>query len=195
MRLKESEPVSRPPENCGQVGDPRGEGIDDSVHGAGAEHGRAGTAQHFDGAGLFVIELEHFVDVAESDGADRQAVLGHEECPARPGARQHRRADRRQALRAAAPLDVDARDLVERFGLVLGTERLEVGAVDARHAGGSGECVARCAIGRHHDRFDIRHGRLLGGLRVGGVGGVCRERQQGHRGEGYAHDWVADYRH
>ena len=47
-RVKESEPPSSPTEKSGNERTRGVSKIDDAVHGAGAEHRRARTAQHFD---------------------------------------------------------------------------------------------------------------------------------------------------
>ena len=119
----------------GQDPRPRGEHVDDAVHGAGAIHGRSRAAQHLDGAGLLVVDLEHLVEVAEADRPDGQIVFGDEECAAAARAGQHRRADAAQALCAAASLNVDAGDFVERLGLMFGARVRRALTVDARHAG------------------------------------------------------------
>ena len=81
-----------------------------------------GPRKHFDLAGLLVVELEHLVEIAEADRADRQAVFRHQERAAGAGAREHRRADGGQALGATAALDVDAGAAVERVRLMFGAD-------------------------------------------------------------------------
>ena len=135
----------------GQVRNPWGEHIDDAVYGARAIHGRARPAQHFDGAGLFVVGLEHLVQVAEADRPNGQIVFRDEECATATRAGQHRGADAAQALGAAAALDVDAGDLVQRLGLMFGAEFGERFTIDLRHAGRCGQRIARFAGGGDHD--------------------------------------------
>jgi hypothetical protein len=56
--------------------------VDDAVHRVGSVQGAAGAADHFDRVGLFRVDLEHLVDVAEAGRPDRNAVLEEQECAA-----------------------------------------------------------------------------------------------------------------
>ena len=118
--------------------------VDRAVHGIRAVERAAGAAQHLDRVGLLGVDLEHFVDVAEADWADRHAVLEEQERAAGAGARQHRRPDRGEALLAAAALDHRARHAVQHFGAVRRADERDGLGVDAADADGCRKVDTGC---------------------------------------------------
>ncbi len=68
--------------------------VDQPVHGVGAVQHRARPLDDLDAGRLFRMGVEQLIDVTEAAGAQRDAVLCHEERPAPACSRQHRRAQR-----------------------------------------------------------------------------------------------------
>ena len=139
---------------AGQVG---GRGLDDidrAMHRTRAVHDAGGTAQDFDRAGLLAVHLEQLVHVAEARGADRDAVLQEQEHAARARARQHRRADRRQAFLPAVALDHRARRAIHDLRVMRRADERDVVARHDRDAAGKLAQLLLGARGRNDDFFE-----------------------------------------
>ena len=95
-------------------------------------------------------------------GPQWQAVLEHEEAAAGAGARKYRRADGEQAFLAAALLQQHARDAIQCFSVVLGSEQLEFVVIDATDAAGVVEAALRHPCDAD-DHFLQRRSREFGG--------------------------------
>ena len=83
-----------------------------------------GPAQDLDRGRLLEVHLEELVDVAGADRPDRDAVLEHQHRAAGAGARQHRRAQRRERFLAAAALDHRSRGAVDELRRVRRADEL-----------------------------------------------------------------------
>ena len=140
--------------------------VDQPVLGVRAVAGAARTAHHLDAARNVVHRFHQRVDVGEARGAHRHAVFEIEERSGAGAAGQHGRANGRQVFGAAALLDAETGQAVQRLGrlhrqdetgLVAGNPR---NIADMRRAG--------CAEARGRDDKLVQYRRLI--LR-GGAGG------------------------
>ena len=125
----------------------------------------AGAAHHFDGACFLGDGFHQPVDVAKARRAQRHTVFEIEERARARAAGQHGRADGCQMFDAAALLDADARDLIEKFARLSGLGEIDDGFADFGDvAGVGGACLAIARGGHHHL---LHHGDdRLGGART-----------------------------
>ena len=111
----------------------RGNGVDDAMQRVAAEQGAGGAAQNLDGGGLFGIQLEQIVDVAEAGGANRDAVLQQQKLAAGASAGVYAGANRGEMLVARTPRNPHPGHSCEEFVRMVGAG--EIHCVRRQHGG------------------------------------------------------------